>query len=95
MAASVDRMDRLVQGLLGLARVDGDDREVERVDVGEMIGEIADPRRDRRGRARRRRQRRPRGAPGMLVNLIDNGRNHGGRVSVALRAERVGGRAAR
>ena len=87
MAASVDRMDRLVQGLLGLARVDGDDREVERVDVGEMIGEIAT--RDEiaevapdvvvsADRAALR---------GMLVNLIDNGRNHGGRVSVALRAE--------
>ena len=87
MAASVDRMDNLVQGLLGLARVDGDDREVERVDVGEMIGEIA--RREEIGEV----------APdvvvsgdraalrGMLVNLIDNGRNHGGRVSVALRAE--------
>ena len=87
MAASVDRMDRLVQGLLGLARVDGDDREVERVDVSEMIGEIAT--RDEiaevapdvvvsADRAALR---------GMLVNLIDNGRNHGGRVSVALRAE--------
>ncbi len=78
MATSVDRMDRLVQGLLGLARVDGDDRQAERVDLGEMIGEIAT--REEFGdvtagvvvsgdRAALR---------GMLVNLIDNGRHHGG-----------------
>jgi len=87
MATSVDRMDRLVQGLLGLARVDGDDREVERVDLGEMIGEIATT--DELAgvtpdvvvsgdRAALR---------GMVVNLIDNGRHHGGHVRVALRAE--------
>ncbi len=88
MAASVERMDRLVQGLLGLARVDGDDREVERVDLGEMIGEIAT--REEIGEIDRdvvvsgdRAALR-----GMLVNLIDNGRSHGGGdVSVALRAE--------
>lgn len=87
MAASVDRMDRLVQGLLGLARVDGDDRQAEPVDIGEMIGEIAT--REELGdvapdvvvsgdRAALR---------GMLVNLIDNARSHGAHVSVALRAE--------
>jgi signal transduction histidine kinase len=87
MAASVDRLDRLVEGLLGLARVDGEAAEAERVDLGEMVGEIAtvdecaavDPgvvvEADRAA------------LRGMLMNLIDNGRTHGGRVSVAVAAE--------
>jgi signal transduction histidine kinase len=86
MAASVERMDRLVEGLLGLARVDGDPGVAERVDLGEMVAEIAEA--DECGalaggvevtgdRAALR---------GMLVNLIDNARRHGGRVSVSVEA---------
>jgi signal transduction histidine kinase len=87
MAASVERMDRLVQGLLGLARVDGDGASAELVDLGEVVGEIASEG-ECEGvgagvvvsgdRAALR---------GMLHNLIDNGRRHGGRVRVAVRAE--------
>ncbi len=87
MAASVERLDRLVEGLLGLARVDGEAAEAERVDLGEMLAEIAtaeecegvDPGVVVTGdRAALR---------GMLMNLIDNGRTHGGHVRVAVAAE--------
>jgi signal transduction histidine kinase len=87
MAASVDRMDRLVEGLLGLARVDGDRAEAEPVDLSEMVAEIAAADECEAlapgvvvsgDRAALR---------GMLVNLIDNGRRHGGRVSVGVRAD--------
>lgn len=87
MARSVERMDGLVEGLLGLARVDGGDAEPERVDLGEVVGEIAGP-----GEC----PDAPEGLVvvgeraalrGMLVNLLENGRRHGGRVAVALRAE--------
>jgi two-component system OmpR family sensor kinase len=86
MARSVERMDRLVEGLLGLARVDGGDTPPERVDLTEMIGEIAtadecgplDPAAVTGDRAALR---------GMLVNLIDNGRRHGGAVTVRLAVE--------
>jgi two-component system, OmpR family, sensor histidine kinase MprB len=87
MATSVDRLDRLVEGLLGLARVDGEAGEAERVDLGEMVAEIATAEEcDGVGegvvvtgdRAALR---------GMLMNLIDNGRAHGGRVRVAVAAE--------
>ena len=78
MAASVERLDRLVEGLLGLARVDGEAGEAERVDLGEMVGEIATAEECDEldagvvvtgDRAALR---------GMLINLIDNGRTHGG-----------------
>jgi two-component system, OmpR family, sensor histidine kinase MprB len=87
MAASVDRLDRLVEGLLGLARVDGDAGEAERVDLGEMLAEVATAEEcafvddgvvvtgDRAA------------LRGMLMNLIDNARTHGGRVTVAVAAE--------
>ena len=87
MAASVERLDRLVEGLLGLARVDGEAGEAERVDLGEMVAEIATAEEcdgvdagvvvtgDRAA------------LRGMLMNLIDNGRTHGGRVRVAVAAE--------
>jgi two-component system sensor histidine kinase MprB len=87
MAASVERLDRLVEGLLGLARVDGDVGEAERVDLGEMVAEIATAEEcdgvdagvvvtgDRAA------------LRGMLMNLIDNGRTHGGGVRVAVVAE--------
>jgi signal transduction histidine kinase len=87
MAEAVDRMDRLVAGLLGLTRVDGDDGRIEPVDLGELIGELTDL--DECPDA-------PAGVVvsgdrsairGMLVNLLENGRRHGGRVSVGLRAE--------
>ncbi len=88
MARSVERMDHLVEGLLGLARVDGGDSEPERVDLAEMIGEIAGP-----GEAGDL----PEGVVvlgdraalrGMIANLLDNGRLHGGGgVRVALRAD--------
>ena len=87
MAEAVDRMDRLVAGLLGLARVDGGDSPAEPVDLGELIGELTDV--DECADA-------PAGVivvadhvavRGMLVNLLENGRRHGGRVSVALGAE--------
>jgi two-component system sensor histidine kinase MprB len=87
MAASVDRLDRLVEGLLGLARVDGEAAEAERVDLGEMVAEIAtadecaavaDGVVVTGDRAALR---------GMLMNLIDNGRAHGGAVRVAVAAE--------
>jgi two-component system sensor histidine kinase MprB len=87
MATSVERMDRLVEGLLGLARIDGGPGRPETVDLGEMVSEIA-TREECDGvepgvavtgdRAALR---------GMLVNLIDNGRRHGGRVTVAVSAE--------
>jgi two-component system sensor histidine kinase MprB len=60
---------------------------VERVDLGEMIGEIAttdelaDVTPDVVVSGDRAALR------GMVVNLIDNGRHHGGHVRVALRAE--------
>ena len=87
MSASVERMDRLVGGLLGLARIDGDGAGAEPVDLAELVEEIAG--RDEIGdlapgvvvtadRAALR---------GMLVNLIDNGRRHGGRVRVSLAAQ--------
>lgn len=87
MAAAVERLDRLVEGLLGLARLDGEAGEAERVDLGEMLSEIATA--DECGDVRdgvvvtadRAALR------GMLVNLIDNGRTHGGRVRVAVAAE--------
>ncbi|HSJ74550.1 MAG TPA: HAMP domain-containing sensor histidine kinase [Miltoncostaeaceae bacterium] len=87
MAASVERLDRLVEGLLGLARVDGETVEAEPVDLGEMLAEIATADECasldagvvvRGDRAALR---------GMLMNLIDNARTHGGRVSVAVAAE--------
>lgn len=87
MAAAVERMDRLVAGLLGLARVDGEGGEAEPIDLGELLGELA--REEECGdiaagvvidadRAAIR---------GMLVNLLDNGRRHGGNVEVSLRAD--------
>lgn len=88
MAASVHRLDRLVEGLLGLARVDGEAGEAERVDLGEMVGEIATA--EECGeldagvvvtgdRAALR---------GMLINLIVNARTHGGgRVTVGVASE--------
>lgn len=87
MAEAVDRMDRLVAGLLGLARVDGDGGRAEPVDLGELIGELTEV--DECVEA-------PEGVlviadhaavRGMLVNLLDNGRRHGGRVRVELRAQ--------
>jgi len=87
MAASVERLDRLVEGLLGLARVDGDLGEAEPVDLGEMLAEIATAEECASldsgvvvtgDRAALR---------GMLMNLIENARIHGGRVSVAVAAE--------
>jgi signal transduction histidine kinase len=87
MAASVERLDRLVEGLLGLARVDGEAGEAERVDLGEMVAEIATEAEFASvedgvvvtgDRAALR---------GMLKNLIDNGRAHGGAVRVAVAAE--------
>ncbi len=87
MARSVDRMDHLVAGLLGLARVDGGDAEPERVDLGEIVGDIA---------AEDECVRLAPGAVvtgdraalrGMLVNLVDNGRRHGGAVSVEVAVE--------
>jgi signal transduction histidine kinase len=86
MAASVDRLDRLVAGLLGLARVDGEAGEAERVDLGEMVSEIATAEECEAigagavvtgDRAALR---------GMLMNLIDNARAHGGRVTVGVAA---------
>jgi signal transduction histidine kinase len=87
MAVSVERMDRLVEGLLGLARVEGEGAPAEPVDLGEMLGEIATAEECdalapgvvvRGDRAALR---------GMLVNLIENGRRHGGRVRVAVSAD--------
>ena len=87
MAASVERLDRLVEGLLGLARVNGEAAEAERVNLGEMLAEIATAEECASlgvgvvvtgDRAALR---------GMLMNLIDNARAHGGRVSVAVAAE--------
>ena len=87
MAEAVERMDRLVAGLLGLARVDGDGGEAEPVDLAELAGELAGV--DELGDA-------PPGlvvvadraaVRGMLVNLLENGRLHGGRVRIDLRAE--------
>lgn len=84
MAASVDRMDALVQGLLGLARVDGDAAEAEHVDLGEMIAEIA-TREECDGLGAGVAVTADRAAlRAMLVNLIDNGRRHGGRVTVGV-----------
>ena len=88
MATSVDRMDRLVAGLLGAGAGGRRGGRAEPIDLGEMIGEIAT--REELGevtsdvvvsgdRAALR---------GMLVNLIDNGPPpRRARVSVALRAE--------
>ncbi len=87
MAEAVDRMDRLVAGLLGLARVDGDGDRAEPIDLGEMVGELTDvdefpePVEGVIVLAEHAATR------GMLVNLLENGRRHGGRVSVALRRE--------
>lgn len=87
MARSVERMDHLVEGLLGLARVDGGDAAPERVDLCEMVSEIATVQEcgplapeavvigDRPA------------LRGMLVNLIDNGRRHGGGVRVEVAVE--------
>lgn len=87
MARSVERMDHLVEGLLGLARVDGGDVEPERVDLAELVGAVAAP-----GELAA-------AAPGvvvvgdraalrgMVVNLLENGRLHGGGVAVAVRRE--------
>jgi signal transduction histidine kinase len=87
MGASVERMDRLVSGLLGLARVDGDGGEPERVDLGEMVGEIATPAECPAPATGLVVVGDPAALRGMLVNLIENGRNHGGGVRVDLRAE--------
>jgi signal transduction histidine kinase len=88
MGASVERMDRLVSGLLGLARVDGDGAEPERVDLGEMVGEIATPEECPAPAAGLVVVGDPAALRGMLVNLIENGRNHGGgAVRVDLRAD--------
>jgi signal transduction histidine kinase len=88
MGASVERMDRLVHGLLGLARVDGDGAEPERVDLGEMVGEIATPDECPAPATGLVVVGDPAALRGMLVNLIENGRNHGGgAVRVDLRAE--------
>ena len=87
MATSLERMDHLVAGLLGLARVDGGDAEPEAVDLAEMVSEIATgaecgalaPGAVVTGdRAALR---------GMLANLIDNGRRHGGAVRVEVARE--------
>ena len=84
MATSVERMDRLVEGLLGLARVDG-------VPGGPSAWTWArwSP---RSPPARSATAWSPGVAVtgdraalrGMLMNLIDNGRRHGGRVTVAV-----------
>ena len=92
MAEAVERMDRLVAGLLGLARVDGDGGEAEPVDLSDLAGELAAA--SELGEA-------PAGlvvvadraaVRGMLVNLLDNARLHGGQPTIALRA--VGGEVA-
>ncbi|MGD9697047.1 MAG: ATP-binding protein [Thermoleophilia bacterium] len=88
MAVAVERMDRLVEGLLGLARVDGDDAAAEPVDLGEMATELASREECVRvdGGAVVRGDRAA--LRGMLVNLLDNGRRHGGgAVSVEVAVE--------
>lgn len=87
MARSVERMDHLVEGLLGLARVDGGDADPERIDLGELLGEVA-----RAGEAGDL----PDGIVvlgdrpalrAMVANLLDNARLHGGGGRVSLRAD--------
>jgi two-component system OmpR family sensor kinase len=87
MARSVERMNHLIAGLLGLARVDGGDAEAQAIDLGALVREVTEP--AERGdigagvtvagdRAALR---------GMLANLVDNGRRHGGGPLVTLRTE--------
>ncbi|MBJ7455614.1 MAG: HAMP domain-containing histidine kinase [Thermoleophilia bacterium] len=87
MAEAVERMDRLVAGLLGLARVDGEDGRAEPIDLGEMLGELTDVDEFEEAPAGLVVVGDPTAVRGMLVNLLDNGRRHGGRVSVTLRGE--------
>jgi len=87
MAQAVDRMDRLVAGLLGLARVDGESGRAEPVDLGEMIGELAGPGECGETPAGVVVVADPSAIRGMLVNLLENGRRHGGRVRVSLGEE--------
>lgn len=83
MATSVERMDRLVAGLLGLARVDGESGRAEPIDLGELLGELTT--RAEYPEATELVVRADRSAVrGMLVNLLENGRRHGGNVSVEL-----------
>ena len=87
MAEAVDRMDRLVAGLLGLARVDGDGGRAEPVDLGELIGELTDVDEFPDTPAGVVVVADQAAVRGMLVNLLENGRRHGGRVRISLRPE--------
>lgn len=87
MAEAVDRLDRLVAGLLGLARVDGGGGRAEPVDLGEMLGELTSVEECADAPAGVVVMADQPAVRGMLVNLLENGRRHGGRVSVALSAE--------
>jgi signal transduction histidine kinase len=90
MATAVDRMGRLVEGLLALARAEaagGPRRRV--VDIGELLAELARP-----GECPAPPAARPlpvAGDPdalhGLFRNLLENARRHGRRVQVSARAE--------
>ncbi len=87
MARSVERMDHLVEGLLGLARIDGGDAAPEPIDLAAALGNLAGP--GETGEI----------ADGVVVvgdrpalramvsNLLENARLHGGGGRVSLRAE--------
>ena len=91
MGASIERMDRTVAGLLGLARSEGADADrAEPVDMDELLASLA---------GRGERVEISPGAVGaevmgdpdlvraIVVNLVENARRHGERVDMGLRRE--------
>jgi signal transduction histidine kinase len=87
MALSVERMDHLVAGLLGLARIDGGEAAPERIDLGAALGELAGPGEAGDlvdgivGSGDRAALR------AMVSNLLENARRHGGGGRLSLRGE--------
>jgi signal transduction histidine kinase len=91
MSASTDRMGRLVEGLLSLARLDSTaEPATQRVDLEALLCELAAPEEgpDVEPEARAIRVLvHPDSARGIFTNLIDNGRRYGGDVRIALGLE--------
>jgi two-component system OmpR family sensor kinase len=92
MSASTDRMGRLVEGLLSLARLDStaDEPATQSVDLEALLCELAAPEEGPAVEPGARAIRvlvHPDSARGIFANLIDNGRRYGGDVRIVLGLE--------
>jgi signal transduction histidine kinase len=88
MAASVARMNGLVQGLLALARADGTSVEgAAAVDLRDVLGEVGHGVELVRGEEPAVVRAQPEALRALFGNLLDNARRHGDEVRVTLQRE--------